>query len=80
MTRPTKKYNPKTMVLVLKLALLAILFWSGIRPVFTDLFEGERLPEKLPVTDYEHNETTPGDSLSKKVSLLYPTDWNRKKR
>lgn len=71
MTRSQKKSFRKTIALLVKLTLLVLLFWGGIQPVFTDLFEEERIEKTTGTTGYKTKVNMPADSLMKKVTVFY---------
>lgn len=71
MTRSQKKSFQKTTFLFCKLALLVLLFWGGIHPVFTDLFEEEVIEKKEKITGYKSKVNIPQDSLMEKSAVFH---------
>lgn len=70
MTHSRRKKLRKTLSLFLKLTLLILLFWGGIQPVFTDLFEEEFEEQVEQISDYRIKGRVPADTLDNKISAL----------
>lgn len=71
MTRSQRKNLRKTISLFVRLSLLILLFWAGIQPVFTDLFEEETSGTEEQITGYKKQRQIETDSLTEKISAVH---------